>query len=181
MGLYLKLKFLIHGISYRIRIFKVYSKINCSLKQLWKMVSFSVQVSYWTDLKQSVIFKVRSLPEKLKSQNTPLKLYTDKLVFVWNDIWHKNTINHHVLLPPATKLRQGNAFLPVCDSVHRGSFSLGVICPGGSLSRGSLSGGLSRWSLFRGLCPEGFSVRETPRHTVTCGWYVLYWNAFLFY
>ena len=156
MGLYLKLKFLIHGISYRIRIFKVYSKINCSLKQLWKMVSFSVQVSYWTDLKQSVIFKVKSLPEKLKSQNTPLKLYTDKLIFVWNDVWHKNTINHHVLLSPATMLRQGNAFIPVCDSVHRGSLSLGCLCPGGSLSRGVSVRGVCIGDLCSGgLCPGG--------------------------
>ena len=34
-----------------------------------------------------------------------------------------------------TKLRQGNVFTPVCDSVHRGrSLSGGVLCPGGSLS-----------------------------------------------
>ena len=49
------------------------------------------------------------------------------------------------LLPSATKLRQGNVFTPVCDSVHRG---------GGSLSRGSLCPewvSLSR----RGLCPGG--------------------------
>ena len=38
-------------------------------------------------------------------------------------------------LPPAIKLREGNVFTPVCDSVHGGG----------------------------GLCPErGFSVRETP-------------------
>ena len=44
-------------------------------------------------------------------------------------------------LPPATKLRQGNVFTPVCDSVHRvfsvqGGFCQGVLCPGGSLSGG---------------------------------------------
>ena len=27
---------------------------------------------------------------------------------------------HRKLLPPATKLRQGNVFTSVCDSVHRG-------------------------------------------------------------
>ena len=57
-------------------------------------------------------------------------------------------------LPPATKLRQGNVYTLVCDSVHR-----------------------------EGLCPgRGVSVRETSRHhTVTCGWYASYWNAFFFF
>ena len=42
------------------------------------------------------------------------------------------------LLPPATKLREGNAFTGVCDSVGGG------VCPGVSLSRGCLSrGGVS--------------------------------------
>ena len=37
-------------------------------------------------------------------------------------------------LPPATQLRQGNVFTPVCDSVHRGgSVQEGGLCPGGSL------------------------------------------------
>ena len=48
------------------------------------------------------------------------------------------------------KLRQGNIFTPVCDSVHGG----GGFSVGGSLSRG-------------GFCPGGVSVqkgsvRETP-------------------
>ena len=81
-----------------------------------------------------------------------------------------------MLLQPGTKLRQGNVFTPVCDSVHRGWISpQGGLCPRGSLSRkvsvqwvfewgvsvwwGSLSmgisvlGGLSRGSLsIGGLC-----------------------------
>ena len=47
-----------------------------------------------------------------------------------------------------------------------GSLS-GGLCPGGSLSGRSLSRG--------GLCPG-----DPPcHHTVTCGWYTSYWNAFL--
>ena len=60
------------------------------------------------------------------------------------------------LLLPAMKLRQGNVFTPLCDSVHRGgSLPRGSLCPGGvsvqgrSLSSGSLSGGF----LSGGLCP----------------------------
>ena len=56
-----------------------------------------------------------------------------------------NLFHYH----PQTKLREGNVFTPVCDSVHRGGVSVqGGSLSGGSLSRGSLSGGLS--------------VRETP-------------------
>ena len=59
-----------------------------------------------------------------------------------------------------------------------GSLSRGVslsrwgLCPGGSLSRGCLSGG---GSLSGG---GGGFVRQTL-HTVTCGQYASYWNAFL--
>ena len=58
-----------------------------------------------------------------------------------------------LFLPPATKLRQGNVFTRVCDSVDRGGGSVpacltrshdhGGLCPGGG-----------------GLCPEGVSVRR---------------------
>ena len=60
-------------------------------------------------------------------------------------------IGHVRLLPPATKLREGNVFTPVCHSVHRG------ICVWGSVSGGSLSGGsLSKGvSVQGGLCPGG--------------------------
>ena len=64
---------------------------------------------------------------------------------------------------PQTKLREGNVFTPVCDSVHRGvsvqgvSLSRGVSLQWGvSVCRGSLSGGEF---LSRGLCPGGFCPR----------------------
>ena len=74
----------------------------------------------------------------------------------------------YTYLPPATKLRQGNVFTRVCDSVHRDglcpsihyrSHDQGGLCPGGSLSRGV--------SVQGGLCPGGslswgVSLRETP-------------------
>ena len=49
-------------------------------------------------------------------------------------------------LPPATRLRQGNVFTHVCDSVHG---------RGGSLSRGgsSVPGGLSAWGSLLGRPP----------------------------
>ena len=36
-----------------------------------------------------------------------------------------------ISLPPAMKLRQGNVFTPVCDSVNRGVSVLGGLCPAG--------------------------------------------------
>ena len=95
----------------------------------------------------------------------------------------------HRFLPPATKLRQGNVFTPVCDSVHRGIsvpacttghmfkgvsvwgdlcpggslFRKGDLCPDGSLSCGGLFPGVSVWgSLSRRSLSVGISVRETP-------------------
>ena len=40
-----------------------------------------------------------------------------------------------VYLPPATKLRQGNVFTPVCDSVHRRGVSVPA-CTTGHMTRG---------------------------------------------
>ena len=75
-----------------------------------------------------------------------------------------------LLLPLATKLREGNVFTPVCDSVHRGSLSWGDLFPGGVCLEGSLNrwvlctggwylsrgGSLSRRvSVQGGLCTEG--------------------------
>ena len=111
-------------------------------------------------------------------------------------------------LPPATKLRQGNVFTPVCHSVlgwgisvpaciigqmTRGVSVQGGICPGGSLSRGISvreglcpgglcpGGSLSREvSVQEGLCPERPPGQRSLPRLVTCGWYASYWNAFLF-
>ena len=59
---------------------------------------------------------------------------------------------HMQYLPPATKLRQGNVFISVCDSVHGG----GGLFPGGLYLGGSIQGGLClRVSV------QGVSVRET--------------------
>ena len=70
------------------------------------------------------------------------------------------------LLPFATKLRQGNVFTPVCDSVHGECLCLWGLCPGTSLSmglsrdvsvHGSVQGG--GVSVQGGLCPRGVSVQ----------------------
>ena len=63
-----------------------------------------------------------------------------------------------LFLPPATKLREGNVFTPVCHSVHRRVSVQGISVQGGLCPGGSLSG--------RPLC------------TVKCGQYASYWNAF---
>ena len=80
-----------------------------------------------------------------------------------------------VFLPPATKLREGNAFTPVCHSVHRGGLCPGGLCPGGlslrgslsrgegSLSRGSLSGvSVRRASVQRGISVKGGLCQRDP-------------------
>ena len=68
---------------------------------------------------------------------------------------------YDLLLPPATKLQQGNVFTPVCDSVH-------------------WSGGRGGCSLSRGVSVWGRPQGDPPyRDTVTCGWFASYWNAFL--
>ena len=81
-------------------------------------------------------------------------------------------------------LGQGNVFTPVCDSVHRGVFVQGGLCPGGGVfvhgGRGLCPGGEGSLSRGRGLCPGGgVFVRETPPCTVKCGQYASYWNEFL--
>ena len=65
---------------------------------------------------------------------------------------HSNpTCCNYIQYRPQRKLREGNIFTPVCDSVHMG---------GGSLSTGSVKGSLSRGSLTRASlsgrgCPYG--------------------------
>ena len=76
--------------------------------------------------------------------------------------------NKYTFLPPATKLRQGNVFTPVCQSFC----SQGGLClsmhhrphdQGVSLSGGSLSGGfLSRESLSKGSLSRGSLSGRPP-------------------
>ena len=80
------------------------------------------------------------------------------------------------LLPLATKLWQGNVFTPVCDSVYEGCLCLWGLCPGGSLSMGSLSREVSvEGSLSGGVCwgslPRGVSVQGglCPRGSLSGG------------
>ena len=68
---------------------------------------------------------------------------------------------------PQTKLRKGNVFTPVCDSVHRGWSLWGV----------SIQGSL--WLQGGCFCPGGLCRGDTF-HTVKSGRYASCWNAFLF-
>ena len=84
------------------------------------------------------------------------------------------------LLPPATKLGQGNVFTGVCDSVNRGASSGGYLLPGGVCYWGVSppEGGICFWD--GGVCSWGRGWRH-PRDGYYCGRYASYWNAFLFY
>ena len=65
-------------------------------------------------------------------------------------------------LPPATKLRQGNVFTPVCDSVHRGGGVSVPACTTGHMTRGvSVLGGAS---LSRGGLSRETPYTETPSY-----------------
>ena len=84
---------------------------------------------------------------------------------------------------PQTKLREGNVFTPVCDSVHggRGSLSGGKeLCPGGSLSRGV---SIQEGSLSKGVvCVQGamfLSGRPPSPYSKEQSVNASYWNAFL--
>ena len=66
-------------------------------------------------------------------------------------------------------LGQGNVFILVCHSVHRGSLSQHasqVAWQGGSVPR--------RVSVQGGLCPVGSLSGRPPPRTVTSGWYASY-------
>ena len=102
---------------------------------------------------------------------------------------------------PQTKLREGNVFTGVCDSV-RGGVCLpvprGVSAPGGGPGpRGVCSCGEGGCLLWEGVCSwggllPGGLVREgvsapwggawwRPPDGHCCGRYTSYWNAFLFF
>ena len=77
----------------------------------------------------------------------------------FTDACENITLPRLVLLQPATKLRQGNVFTPVCDSVHRRVSVQGSLCPGGSLSRGvSVGESLSTVVSVQGVSVQGVSV-----------------------
>ena len=99
-----------------------------------------------------------------------------RLSAVWKPLWLCSSSSFYPFnYRPQTKLREGNVFTPVRDIVMGGlcwgGVSVqGVVCPGGSPSRGSLPKGLCSGeslsmgiSLQGGLCPGGVSVMETPR------------------
>ena len=79
---------------------------------------------------------------------------------------------------PQTKLREGNVFTGVCDSVHGG-----VPGPGGCLFTGGclvLGGACSGGGLL--LAPgEGGVPGGDPPNGYCCGQYASYWNAFLYF
>ena len=80
-----------------------------------------------------------------------MQLNSDTLKLRWSFVVNGNPDFYR----PQTKLREGNVFTLVCDSVYKGvSVQEGVHCPGrGSLSRKGVSvqekGSLSRGSLSR--------------------------------
>ena len=89
------------------------------------------------------------------------------------------------LCPEGVSVKRGSLSggVSVQGSLSREVSVQGCLCPereslssGGSLSRGV--------SVQRGLCPEGVSVQrglcQGDPHTVMCGRYASYWNAFLF-
>ena len=97
----------------------------------------------------------------------------------WNagSACESNTFIDAMSLPPATKLRQGNVFTPVCHSVHGVGVSVPA-CTTGHMTRGSLSGGVS---VQMGGSVQGGLLGRTPRPSMaTSEWYISYWNAFLY-
>ena len=71
------------------------------------------------------------------------------------------------------KFQEGNVFTPVCHSVDRGvsvQRRRGVYVQGVSVQGVSVQGDLY----------QGGSLSGRPPHTVMCGRYASYWNAFLY-
>ena len=122
---------------------------------------------------------------------------------------HKQSLGQgNVFTPVCHFVHRGDLCPSMHHSSHdRGVFVQGSLCPEeGSLSRGEISvqvdlcpgsfclevsvqgvsvwgGGLCLWgSLSVGVFVWGVSVREIPPfgNVVMSGWYVSYWNAFLF-
>ena len=114
---------------------------------------------------------------------------------------HITVLQYNILFTGGSLSRWGSLSKGLCPG---GVSVQGCLCPtwglcqGGSLSRGisvqgvsvkgvsfqgvSVQGrSLSRGINVQGVSIQGISVRETPAHTVTCGRYASYWNAFLWY
>ena len=88
-----------------------------------------------------------------------------------------------VLLPPATKLGQGNFLTGVCDSVNGGCFFLGGCLLWGVSALGGVSapgGCLLPWGVSaRGVSAPWGAWWSPPRDGYCCWRYASYWNAFL--
>ena len=98
-------------------------------------------------------------------------------------------VNHVIITARKRNLRQGNVFIPVCHSVHRGEVGFPAGITGhitrGSASRGGLppGGSASRGVCLQGGLHQGSGQTPTPEHyriRSTSGRYASYWNAFLF-
>ena len=90
---------------------------------------------------------------------------------------YKSTMNlHNFFYRPQTKLREGNVFTGVCDSVHRvGCAWSGRVWSRGCLVReGSGAGGPGSWGV------GGGAPWRPPDDGYCCGRYASYLNAFLF-
>ena len=100
--------------------------------------------------------------------------FVGSVTYVFSSIQETNDSHYY---RPQTKLREGNVFIPVCDSVHRGDLCPRGISVCGSLSGESMSsmvsvkgdlcpwGSLSRGCLFQSVCPgslypSGVSVQR---------------------
>ena len=84
-----------------------------------------------------------------------------------------------LILPPATKLRQGNVFTPVCHSVHRGS----AIPPWADTPGQTPPRQTPPRQTPPGQTPPGQILplgRHPPRAVHACTRYASYWNAILF-
>ena len=90
---------------------------------------------------------------------------------------------------PQTKLREGNVFTCVCDSVHGGRCLVpgGLLLEGGACSWVGVCSGGGAWSQEEGVpgprggvpAPGGEVPGGDPPDGFCCGRYASYWNAFL--
>ena len=113
------------------------------------------------------------------------------------DLLSNRSVNRTFYYRPQKKLREGNFFTGVCDSVHRGGcLLLGGACSRGVWSRGVPAPGGLVWGVWSGggACSGGSGLGGAcsggsgpggvpggdPPDSYCCGRYASYWNAFLF-